>query len=57
MMLHTEKTKGCGTKLATLTMVFKLMQGAQRNGHKLDGSQHLQLVHEGRRFVDGLLQE
>jgi transposase-like protein len=24
--LRTEKTKGCGTRLATLTMVFKLMQ-------------------------------
>jgi putative transposase len=55
--LRTAKTKGCGTRLATLTMVFKLMQEAQRRWRKLDGSQHLELVHAGRRFVDGVLQE
>jgi transposase-like protein len=55
--LRTNKTKGCGTRLATLTMVFKLIQEAQRNRRKLDGSKHLELVHAGRRFIDGVLQE
>jgi putative transposase len=55
--LRTDKTKGCGTRLATLTMVFKLMQEAQRTWRKLDGSKHLELVHAGHRFVDGVLQE
>lgn len=55
--LRTDKTKGCGTRLATLAMVFKLMQEAQRTWRKLDGSQQLELVQAGRRFVDGVLQE
>jgi putative transposase len=55
--LRTNKTKGCGTRLATLTMVFKLIQEAQRTWRKLDGSKHLELVHAGRRFVNGVLQE
>ncbi|MGA2641705.1 MAG: IS256 family transposase [Spirochaetia bacterium] len=55
--LRTNKTKGCGTRLATLTMVFKLIQEAQRTWRKLDGSKHLEFVHAGRRFVDGVLQE
>lgn len=55
--LRTTKTKGCGTRLATLTMVYKLMREAQRTWRKLDGSKHLELLHEGRRYVDGVLQE
>lgn len=55
--LRTAKTKGCGSRLATLTMVFKLLREAQRTWRKLDGSNHLELVHEGRRYVDGLLQK
>ncbi len=55
--LRTDKTKGCGTRLATLSMVFKLMQEAQRTWRRLDSWQKLKLVHEGRRFVDGVLQE
>ena len=55
--LRTDKTKGCGTRVATLTMVFKLMQEAQRTWRRLDAWQKLKLVHEGRRFVDGVLQE
>jgi putative transposase len=55
--LRTDKTKGCGTRLATLTMVFKLVQEAQRTWRKLDGSMQLELVQAGRRFVDGVLQE
>jgi transposase-like protein len=55
--LRTEKTKGCGTRLATLTMVFKLMQEAQKSWRRLDDWEKLTLVLEGRRFVDGVLQE
>jgi putative transposase len=55
--LRTVKTKGCGTRLATLTMVFKLLREAQRTWRKLDGAKHLELVHKGRRYVDGVLQE
>ena len=55
--LRTAKTKGCGTRIATLTMVFRLIQEAQKTWRKLDGSKQLDLVHAGRRFVDGVLQE
>jgi len=55
--LRTYKTKGCGTRTATLTMVFKLMQEAQKTWRKLYGSQQLSLVKAGRRFCDGVLQE
>lgn len=55
--LRMDKPKGCGTTLATLTMVFKLMQEAQRAWRKLDGFKHLDPVHADRRFVHGVLQE
>ena len=32
--LRTEKTKGCGTRLATLTMVFKLFLKRERHGRR-----------------------
>jgi hypothetical protein len=41
-------TNGCGTWLAAPTMVFQLMQEAQRTWRKLDGSTRLELVHSGR---------
>ena len=55
--LRTEKTKGCGTRLATLTMAFKLMQEAHKNWRRLDDWEKLTLISEGRRLVDGVLQE
>ena len=55
--LRSAKTKGCGTRIATLTMVFKLIQEAQKNWRRLQGWEKLALVHQGRRFVDGVLQE
>lgn len=55
--LRTTKTKGCGTRVATLTMVFKLVQEAQKGWRRLRGWRKLELIREGRRFVDGVLQE
>ena len=55
--LRSAKTKGCGTRVATLTMVFKLMQEAQKNWRRLQGWKELDLVRRGRRFLDGVLQE
>ena len=41
--LRTVKTKGCGSRIATLTMVFKLTMEAARTWKKLKGHklQHL----------------
>lgn len=55
--LRSVKTKGCGTRVATLTMVFKLMQEAQKNWRRLNERKKLELIHAGRKFIDGVLQE
>lgn len=52
--LRTNKTKGCGTRLATLTMVFKLVQAAEKRWRKLNGYKLLEDVIRGVRFVDGI---
>lgn len=55
--LRTEKTKGSGTRVACLTMVFKLMQSAARHWRALNGSGLLSDVIKGTVFVDGIKQE
>ena len=51
--LRTDKTKGCGTRLATLSMVFKLAQSAAQHWRKLNKIEFLADVMRGVRFVDG----
>jgi transposase-like protein len=53
--LRTYKTKGCGTRVATLLMVFKLVQSAERHWRCLDGHQLLVEVMKDSVFEDGLL--
>ena len=55
--LRTYKTKGCGTRTATLTMVFKLIQEAEKTWRKIARWNQLRLVQEGRKFQDGVLLE
>ncbi|NBJ14833.1 MAG: IS256 family transposase [Dehalobacter sp. 4CP] len=55
--LRTKKTKGCGTRLATLTMVFKLALEAQKTWQKIKGYKLIPKVIEGAKFVDGELME
>jgi transposase-like protein len=52
--LRTQRTKGCGSRLATLTMVFKLGLEAQRCWRRLNGAEKLAKVITGTRFVDGI---
>jgi len=54
---RTKRTKGCGSRTATLTMVFKLTQEAQKTWKKLKGYTLIPLVLEQRVFIDGELQE
>lgn len=54
---RTKRTKGCGSRAATLTMVFKLAQEAQKTWKKLKGYSLIPLVLEKRIFKDGELQE
>jgi putative transposase len=52
--LRTYRTKGCGSRIACLTMVFKLAESAQQYWRVLNGSQILQDVIRGVQFVNGL---
>lgn len=49
--------KGCGSRLATLTMVFKLAREVERHWRKLNGSQILAEVIRGVKFVDGVMKK
>ena len=55
--LRTEKTKGCGTRLATLTKVFKLICETQKTWKKIKGYRLIPKVLEGAIFVDGEVQD
>jgi putative transposase len=52
--LRHRRTKGNGSRLACLTMVFKLMQSAAKKWRLLNGSQLLPAVIAGVQFIDGL---
>lgn len=51
--LRTKRTKGSGSRIACLTMVFKLAQAAERKWRKLDGYELLGDVIRGVQFKDG----
>jgi len=55
--LRTRKTKGAGSRLASLTMVFKLALTAQKRWRALNGSQLIADVIRGVNFVDGVRKE
>jgi transposase-like protein len=52
--LRHRRTKGNGTRAACLTMVFKLMQSAQKRWRLLNGSELLPHVIQGIQFIDGI---
>ena len=53
----TRQTKGCGSRLATLTMVFKLAMQAERHWRKLNGAELLDHVIRGVVFTDGVMKK
>ena len=55
--LRTKKTKGAGSRLACLTMVFKLAMAAQKQWRALNGSPLIAAIIDGVSFVDGIRQE
>jgi len=55
--LRTKRTKGCGSRTATLTMVWKLAMEAQKSWRRLMGSNMIPLVISGREFKDGELKQ
>lgn len=52
--LRTARTKGCGSRTACLTMVFKLAQCAERHWHWLNRKDLIAEVIQGIKFVDGI---
>ena len=50
---RSRQTKGCGSRIATLSMVFKLSISAESHWRKLRGSQMIPKVMSGVEFKDG----
>jgi putative transposase len=55
--LRHRKTKGSGTRRASLAMMFKLAQSASKRWRRLNCHEKITLVIEGRSFKDGILQD
>ena len=52
--LRTARTKGCGSRTACLTMVFKLAQCAERHWRRLNARELMAEVVQSIKFVDGI---
>ena len=52
--LRTNKTKGCGTRMATLTMVFKLLESAQKRWQRIHGYAKADEIWKGIKYQDGI---
>lgn len=52
--LRTVRTKGSGSRTACLTMVFKLVQCAEKHWRRLHGQELIPEVIRGVKFVDGI---
>ena len=50
---RTRQTKGCGSREATLSMVYMLAMGAEKHWHKLRGANLISKIIDGIKFVDG----
>ena len=51
---RSRQTKGCGSRAATLAMVFKLAREAEKTWRKLNGYEQIAKVIRGVRFEDGV---
>lgn len=50
---RTKRTKGCGSRIATLTMVYKLAREAEKRWRRINGSKMILKIFEGVKFEDG----
>jgi transposase-like protein len=55
--LRHRRTKGSGSRKASLAMVFKLAQLAEKTWRRLNGHELIVKLVEGHKFVDGIMQE
>ena len=51
---RTIRSKGCLSNKTALAMVFKLVEGAQKNWRRIDGHNQLPKLIQGVRFTDGI---
>ena len=54
---RTRQTKGCGSRKATLIMVYKLATEAEKKWQRLHGCKWLAKVVEGVQFIDGVMKK
>ncbi len=55
--LRHRRTKGSGSRRASLAMMFKLAQAAQKRWRRLNGHTHIAHLIEGKTFIDGIMQD
>jgi putative transposase len=55
--LRHRRTKGSGTRRASLAMMFKLAQSAQKRWRRLNGHGQLTYLLQGDKFIDGIRQD
>ena len=55
--LRHRRTKGSGSRRASLVMMFKLAHAAQKHWRRLNGHPHITHLLEGKMFVDGIMQD
>jgi transposase-like protein len=55
--LRHRRTKGSGSRRASLAMMFKLAQAAQKRWRRLNGHAHIIHLLEGKSFIDGVMQD
>jgi transposase-like protein len=53
--LRHRRTKGSGSRRASLAMMFKLAQAAHKRWRRLNG--HIVHLIEGKKFIDGIMQD
>jgi hypothetical protein len=51
---RTIRSKGCFSNKTALAMVFKLVDGAEKNWRRIDGHNQLPKLIQGVRFTDGI---
>ncbi len=54
---RARQTKGCGSRAATLAMMFKLGCECEKSWRRLNGHEQLHKLIEGVRFVDGVAEK
>lgn len=54
---RSRRTKGCGSREATLVMVYKLGLEAEKHWRRLNGFELIDKVLHGIKFIDGIMQQ